>query len=177
MDEDMNIRRKLQNDKQTGFTLISLLVSVSVLGIMAVSTVATINLDKTKYEVQNAIAYGNGLVQSGITYYKVTGTYPMSNADLGLTAIPGTNYAAARLEDGKFIITIGDTNAGALNTANYKIQLASIVYTPFSDDAGHLTYTCSISNSYLKQVANVGQCSLMTPGTAPQPQTDEPASQ
>lgn len=161
------MKGRIRQKKQKGFFLIEIMVAVTLVAIMATASIALTSLEITRHQVQNAFAYGNGLVLSGITYYKYKGTFPVSTSDLGVTGIPGTTYASAKLVNGHFIITIGDVMNGSQNPAVSKIQLATIDYAPRFDDYGKLYYTCSFSNSYLKSGAYISQCSLMTPGTAP----------
>lgn len=147
--------------------LIEIMVAVTLIAIMATASASLTALEVTRHQVQNAFAYGNGLTLSGITYFKYKGTAPTSTSDLGVTGIPGTTYASAKLVNGHFIVTIGDVMNGSQNPAVSKIQLATIDYAPHFDENGLLFYTCSFSNSYLKSGAYISQCTLMTPGTAP----------
>lgn len=146
--------------------LIEIMVAVTLIAIMATASASLTALEVTRHQVQNAFAYGNGVVLSGITYFKYKGTAPQSTSDLGMSAIPGTTYASAKLVNGHYIITIGDVMNGSQNPAVSKIQLATIDYAPHFDENGLLFYTCSFSNSYLKSGAYISQCTLMTPGTA-----------
>ncbi|WP_139352328.1 type II secretion system protein [Burkholderia cenocepacia] len=157
--------RTIKHKKQGGFFLIEIMVAVTLIAIMATATMSLTALEITRHQVQNAFAYGNGLTISGITYFKYKGTAPVSTSDLGVSAIPGTTYAAAKLVNGHYIITIGDVMNGSQNPAMNKIQLATIDYAPHFDENGLLFYTCSFSNSFLKSGAYISQCTLKTPGT------------
>lgn len=157
--------RTIKHKKQGGFFLIEIMVAVTLIAIMATASMSLTALEITRHQVQNAFAYGNGLTVSGITYFKYKGTFPKSETDLGVSGIPGTTYASAKLVNGHYIITIGDVMNGAQNPAMNKIQLATIDYAPHFDENGLLFYTCSFSNSYLKSGAYISQCTLKTPGT------------
>ncbi|WP_175888165.1 type II secretion system protein [Burkholderia contaminans] len=160
-------KRIIRTKKQKGLFLIEIMVALTLVAIMATASMALTGLEMSRHQIQNAFAYGNGLTISGITYYKQKGTFPVSTSDLGVTGIPGTTYASAKLENGHFIITIGDVMNGSQNPVVSKIKLATIDYAPHFDVNGLLFYTCSFSNSYLKSGAYISQCTLMTPGTAP----------
>lgn len=148
-----------------GFILLGAMVAVSIIGIMAVASTVTWRLNLMRQEVQISMAYGNGLVRSGITYYNMKHMWPMTNIDLGTATIPGSAYASAQLINGHFIVTIGDTAHGAQLHSNNGLEMAMVDYSPNLDDQGHLFYTCKFSNSFVKYGAGVSQCVQATPGS------------
>ena len=127
--------------KQSGFTLIELMVVVAVIGVLSAIAIPQYQ----NYVARAQVAEGFSLLSSGkmavAEYYNETGTFPTDNATARL--------GAANTIIGKYVGSVTVGNAGSLTvaynttTAHEKLQGKNFALTP-KDNGGSISWTCSV---------------------------------
>ena len=127
--------------KQSGFTLIELMVVVAIIGVLSAIAIPQYQ----NYVARAQVAEGFSLVSSGkmavAEYYNETGNYPADNATARL--------GAANTIIGKYVGSVTVGNAGALTvaynttTAHEKLQGKNFVMTP-TDNGGSISWACGV---------------------------------
>lgn len=131
------ITRKAMN--QSGFTLIELMITVAIVGILAAIAFPAYQ----DYVIRAQVAEGYTLTEGAKT--AVIESY-VSNGDLGkITSNADVNYAGAR---GKYVLSVVVGPNGVITStfganANVKVAGASIVLTPTESGTGTLIWACS----------------------------------
>ncbi|MCA8354221.1 pilin [Burkholderia cepacia] len=124
---------------QKGFTLIELMITVAIVGILA--SVAFPAYED--YVIRSQVAEGYTLAEGAKT--AVIESYA-SNGDLGkITSNADVNYAGAK---GKYVLSVVVGPNGVISStfganANVKVAGASIVLTPTESATGTLIWACS----------------------------------
>ena len=127
--------------KQSGFTLIELMVVVAVIGVLSAIAIPQYQ----NYVARAQVAEGFSLVSSGkmavAEYYNENGSFPTDNATARL--------GAANTIIGKYVGSVTVGNAGALTvaynttTAHEKLQGKNFVLTP-TDNGGSISWACGV---------------------------------
>ena len=127
--------------KQSGFTLIELMVVVAIVGVLSAIAIPQYQ----NYVARAQVAEGFSLLASGkmavSEYYNENGSFPTDNATARL--------GAANTIIGKYVGSVTVGNAGALTvaynttTAHEKLQGKNFVLTP-TDNGGSISWACGI---------------------------------
>ena len=127
--------------KQSGFTLIELMVVVAIIGVLSAIAIPQYQ----NYVARAQVAEGFSLLASGkmavSEYYNENGSFPTDNATARL--------GAANTIIGKYVGSVTVGNAGALtvafntSTAHEKLQGKNFALTP-KDNGGSISWTCSV---------------------------------
>jgi type IV pilus assembly protein PilA len=136
--------------KQSGFTLIELMIVVAIIGILAAIAIPAYQDYTIRAQVSEGLSLADGAKTAVAEYYTNKGALPGSNNDAGL--------AAAASITGKYVTQVEVTNANVIeatygNDANAKIngdilQLSPIVQA----NAGSVKWTCksaTLEDKYL----------------------------
>ena len=127
--------------KQSGFTLIELMVVVAIVGVLSAIAIPQYQ----NYVARAQVAEGFSLLASGkmavSEYYNENGSFPTDNATARL--------GAANTIIGKYVGSVTVGNAGALTvaynttTAHEKLQGKNLVLTP-TDNGGSISWACGV---------------------------------
>ena len=129
-----NVGRKMQ----AGFTLIELMITVAIVGILAAVALPAYQDYTIRAQVTEGFTLADGMKTPIIEAYANSGVLPADNAAIGASATGAT---------GKYVT--GVTNlAGVITStfggqANAKIAGGTISLTPLPDANGVLKWTCA----------------------------------
>ena len=140
----MFMQRTQVRKRETGFTLIELMIVVAIIGILAAVSVPTFISYRDKSRVAVAVATGDG-VRAAIASYAADSAgnlYP-------LTGSIGTTYNNLR--------TIANRNGASLPATASRVSISAIDYS----SANGFGYTISITTTV--PVGTIGEIILITP--------------
>lgn len=125
--------------RQSGFTLIELMIVVAIIAILAAIAIPAYQDYVARAQVAEGISLSTGVKNSINDFYSQKGEYPASNDDAGLAA-PGSI-------SGRYVRSVAVESAGQIRvvfsgTANSKIANTSIVFVPSASD-GSIAWRCS----------------------------------
>ena len=126
--------------KQSGFTLIELMVVVAVIGVLSAIAIPQYQ----NYVARAQVAEGFSLVSSGkmavAEYYNENGSFPANNAAARLGAantIIGKYVGSVTVDTGKLTVAFNTT------TAHDDLQGKNFVLTP-KDNGGSISWSCGV---------------------------------
>ena len=126
--------------KQSGFTLIELMIVVAIIGVLSAVAIPQYQ----NYVARAQVSEGFSLLGSGkmavAEYYNENGSYPADNATARLGAantIIGKYVGSVTVDAGKLTVAFNTT------TAHSKLQGKNFALTP-KDNGGSISWTCSV---------------------------------
>ena len=126
--------------KQSGFTLIELMIVVAIIGVLSAVAIPQYQ----NYVARAQVAEGFSLVASGkmtvAEYYNETGTFPADNATARLAAantIIGKYVGSVTVDTGKLTVVFNTTSA------HEKLQGKNFVLVP-TDNGGSISWACGV---------------------------------
>lgn len=124
--------RTLRRNKQTGFTLIELMITVAIVGILAaVAMPAYINYT-IRAQVSEGFTQAGGLQTEVVEYYSVNGTIPKNMTDLGYQA--GTyfsgKYSTVQVQNGNVQVGFDTPSDSPALSANQKLHSTYLYLSP-----------------------------------------------
>ena len=126
--------------KQSGFTLIELMVVVAIIGVLSAIAIPQYQ----NYVARAQVAEGFSLLAPGkmavAEYYNETGTYPADNATARMGAantIIGQYVGSVTVDAGKLTVAFNTTNAHS------ELQGKNFVLVP-TDNGGSISWACGV---------------------------------
>jgi type IV pilus assembly protein PilA len=122
--------------KNKGFTLIELMVTVSIIAILGTIAVPAYQDYTIRSQVAEGLSLASGAKVAVAEYYSNHGRYPESIADIGMVSSQGSFIQETRLdEEGKITAVFG-------NDSNKAIHNGTISLIPAETENGNLTWNC-----------------------------------
>lgn len=123
--------------KQKGFTLIELMITVAIVGILAAVALPAYQNYTIRAQVSEGFTLSGGVQTAVAESYAQKGSFPADLAAIGVTAAPKGKYTkTVDMADGVITVTYG---AGAIT----KIDNGTVVLTPTDDGQGNLHWKCT----------------------------------
>ena len=128
---------KIKTQMQKGFTLIELMITVAIVGILAAVALPAYQDYTIRAQVTEGISLASGAKAAVAEFHSNKGTFPADNTEAGLTTDGATGkfVTGIAVEDGVITATFG-------NDANKNISSETIVLTPTAETAGNLSWSC-----------------------------------
>lgn len=128
---------KFKTNMQKGFTLIELMITVAIVGILAAVALPAYQDYTIRAQVTEGISLASGAKAAVAEFHSNKGAFPSDNAEAGLTATgaAGKFVTGVAVADGVITATFG-------NDANQNISGNTIVLTPTEEAAGNLSWKC-----------------------------------
>lgn len=134
-----------KNIKNKGFTLIELMITVAIVGILGAVALPAYQDYTIRSQVTEGLSLASGAKVAVAEYYANHGVFPETMNDLGMVSNEGSFIRATALgENGEIITTFG-------NEANINIIDSTVRLIPTETNKGNLEWTCesSIEEKYL----------------------------
>ena len=121
---------------QKGFTLIELMIVVAIIGILAAIAIPAYQDYIVRSQVTEGLAMASSVKASVAEYYADRGTFPPTEADLGITNPPTGKYVSGiTVTTGEILITFG-------NDANANILTQTLRLRPGASANGDIMWQC-----------------------------------
>ncbi len=126
--------------KQTGFTLIELMIVVAIIGILAAIAIPAYQDYTIRAQVSEGLNLAAGAKTALAEYYNNTGSFPPSNATAGLasaSSIAGNYVSSVNVgtTTGQITITYG-------KNANSAISGSTLVLSAVTSNGGAVSWVC-----------------------------------
>ena len=135
---------KLQTIKakaQKGFTLIELMITVAIVGILAAVALPAYQDYTIRAQVTEGVSLASGAKASVAEYQSNKGSLPGDNDAAGFAGAVGKYVTGVEIADGVITATYG-------NDANSNLSTKTIKLTPAADGTtGNLVWTCSAGDT------------------------------
>lgn len=132
------MRLQLNKSTQKGFTLIELMITVAIVGILAAVALPAYQNYTIRAQVSEGFTLSGGVQTAVAENFAQKGTFPTSLTDVGITTAP----------EGKYTDNV-DLGAGGVITvtygadANTKITGGTVILTPIDDGEGNIHWGCT----------------------------------
>ena len=128
---------KIKTQMQKGFTLIELMITVAIVGILAAVALPAYQDYTIRAQVTEGISLASGAKAAVSEYHSNKGAFPADNAEAGLTTdgAVGKFVTGVVVDNGVITATFGDQ-------ANANLSTETIVLTPSGTAAGNLQWSC-----------------------------------
>ncbi|MFD2231458.1 pilin [Alkalimarinus sediminis] len=131
---------------ERGFTLIELMIVVSIIGILAAVAIPSYQTYVTRAQVSEALVIADELKTSIKDYYKFKGLFPRDNAQAGIpmpNQLIGNYVSSIELSEGAFHITMG--NKVNINLKDKVLTLRPVVVA--GSPASPFSWLCGYSQA------------------------------
>ena len=127
--------------KQSGFTLIELMIVVAIIGILAAIAVPQYNTYITKSKASEGLSLANGAKLAVVEYYSMNGKMPMNNEEVAWNSVSGTSVESVNV--GVITVTYNEASGGVLSGKTLEL-------TPTDD--GAMNWACKATgiSKYIK---------------------------
>lgn len=132
----------MKNTVQKGFTLIELMITVAIIGILAAVALPAYQDYTIRAQVSEAFSISGGVQTAVAEFYAQRGTWPAdTSADLGITGASGTYVSSVTLANDD--ATGVDVVATFGNNSNSKISGGTVTLRAGDAGDGNVTWACS----------------------------------
>ena len=137
--------KQFKQSAQKGFTLIELMITVAIVGILAAVALPAYQNYTIRAQVSEGFVLAGGLQTAVAETYAQKGSYPVDLAEIGVTTAPKGKYTSSvAMANG--VITV---NYGA--GANSKINgSGTLKLTPIDDGQGNIKWDCEPGGTVTK---------------------------
>lgn len=136
---------KLRTTRKTsqGFTLIELMITVAIVGILAAIAMPAYQNYVIRGQVSEGITISGGLQVAIQEYYANTGSFPANNTDLGLSMPSGKYATVNNIQNGVIIVNYNGPDANA-NLKSASGSSKGIALVPQDDGNGNVHWLCGV---------------------------------
>lgn len=127
---------KIKSAAQKGFTLIELMITVAIVGILAAVALPAYQDYTIRAQVTEGVSLAGGAKASVAEYHANKGDLPADNTDAGFSGATGKFVTGVTIADGVITATFG-------GDANTNISGDSITLSPVPGPSGNLVWTCA----------------------------------
>ena len=128
---------KFKQSAQKGFTLIELMITVAIVGILAAVALPAYQNYTIRAQVSEGFTLSGGLQTAVAEAYAQKGSYPVDLAEVGVTTAPKGKYTSSvGMANGVITVTYGEG-------ANSKIKDGTVLLTPVDDGQGNIKWNCT----------------------------------
>lgn len=130
---------KINLKSQKGFTLIELMITVAIIGILAAIALPAYQDYTARAQITEAFNMIDGAKTFVVDYHVNRGSFPANNFEAGFPGASGKYLTQINISNGDIVATIG-------TAANVKIAGETITFKPSEIAAtGNLIWTCNSS--------------------------------
>ena len=132
---------KIKSQLQKGFTLIELMITVAIVGILAAVALPAYQDYTIRAQASEGLILAEGMKTAVAEFHANKGTLPTSLAEAGTGSQPGKYVSGTTIAAGGVITATFGTGA------NTKLNGSTVVLTPTESAAGNLTWACTSTAS------------------------------
>jgi type IV pilus assembly protein PilA len=119
----------------SGFTLMELMVTVAIIGILATITMPSFLISRQRADVNRALHKADTIREDVTRYYQSNLSFPASNKDAGIPEpelLIGNRYTRMEIENGAIHITLGNKISRPLHGKILSLRPAVVTGSPNS---------------------------------------------
>jgi type IV pilus assembly protein PilA len=132
---------KIKSKMQKGFTLIELMITVSIVGILSAVALPAYQSYTIRAQVSEGMSLAAGAKPTVLDYYQNNGSFPALSSDANYSGSVGKYVTQVSIASGAITATFG-------GKSNVKISGGTLTFTPNTDTAsGVVKWTCAASAS------------------------------
>lgn len=135
----MSLRQFKKGNRQHGFTLIELMIAVSIIGILAMISVQAYQDYTIRSQVSEGLTLASAIKASSSEYYQDRGVWPQNNKALGINTVSGKYVTDISVSNGSIDITYGVQ-------ANLTINGEKLSLRPATNINGDIAWVCGTRN-------------------------------
>lgn len=131
---------KIKSQLQKGFTLIELMITVAIVGILAAVALPAYQDYTIRAQASEGLILAEGAKTSVAEYHADKGALPTTNAMAGFAGATGKYVSGVQIGDAGVIVA---TFGGAANSKLTSGTPKTVTLTPTEAGSGNLTWTCT----------------------------------